>query len=99
MMVKTTVLRVRIPLTPPPVPRTATQIPFIYSQKRKMVLPQSKFQHSCVCERFIYSHNRSAYSAAGNMWTESLTDPMENVEIGPEAAQWNFRCSVDGNNP
>ena len=36
-------------------------------------IPQSRFPqspHSCVCERLIYSHNRSAYSAAGNMWTE-----------------------------
>ncbi len=32
--------------------------------------PQSQFPHSCVCERFIYSHDRSAYSAAGNMWTD-----------------------------
>jgi hypothetical protein len=28
---------------------------------------QSQFPHSCVCERFIYSHHRSAYSAGGNM--------------------------------
>jgi hypothetical protein len=27
--------------------------------------PQSQFPHSCVCDRFIYSHDRSAYSAAG----------------------------------
>ncbi len=27
--------------------------------------PQSQFPHSCICERFIYSHDRSAYSAAG----------------------------------
>ncbi len=26
---------------------------------------QSQFLHSCVCERFIYSHEQSAYSAAG----------------------------------
>ncbi len=26
---------------------------------------QSQFPHSCVCERFIYSHDRSAYSAGG----------------------------------
>jgi hypothetical protein len=29
--------------------------------------PQSQFPHSCVCERFIYSHDRSTYSAGGNM--------------------------------
>jgi hypothetical protein len=27
--------------------------------------PKSQFLHSCFCERFIYSHDRSAYSAAG----------------------------------
>jgi hypothetical protein len=27
----------------------------------------TNFPHSCVCKRFIYSHDRSAYSAAGNM--------------------------------
>ncbi len=27
--------------------------------------PQSQFPLSCVCERFMYSHDRSAYSAAG----------------------------------
>ncbi len=26
-----------------------------------------QFPHSCVCERFIYSHNGSPYSARGNM--------------------------------
>ncbi len=40
---------------------------------------QSQFPHSCVCERFIYSQDRSAYSAGGNMKTalglyKSLTD-------------------------
>ncbi len=28
---------------------------------------QSQFPHSCVCEWFVYSHDRSAYSAGGNM--------------------------------
>ncbi len=27
---------------------------------------QSQFLHSCFCDRFIYSHDRSAYSAAGD---------------------------------
>jgi hypothetical protein len=26
--------------------------------------PQAQFLHSCFCERFIYSHDQSAYSAA-----------------------------------
>jgi hypothetical protein len=37
------------------------------SQKRNcsILRPQSQFLNSCVCERFIYSHDRSVYSAAG----------------------------------
>ncbi len=27
--------------------------------------PQSQFPHLCVCERFIYTHDQSAYSAEG----------------------------------
>ncbi len=34
---------------------------------------QSQFPHSCVCERFIYSQDRSAYSAGGNMYTDPGT--------------------------
>jgi hypothetical protein len=29
--------------------------------------PQTQYPHLCVCEWFIYSHDRSAYSAGGNM--------------------------------
>jgi hypothetical protein len=37
---------------------------------RKGILgPQSQFPHSCVCERIVYSHDGSAFSAGGNMWT------------------------------
>jgi hypothetical protein len=32
--------------------------------------PQSQFPHSCVCERILYSHDGSAFSAGGNMWTD-----------------------------
>jgi hypothetical protein len=32
--------------------------------------PQSQFPHSCVCERIEYSHDGSAFSAGGNMWTD-----------------------------
>ncbi len=35
-----------------------------YSQKG-IARSQSQFPHSCVYERFMYSHDRSAYSAAG----------------------------------
>ncbi len=38
--------------------------------RKGIARPQSQFPHSCVCERFIYSHDRyshdrSAYSAGG----------------------------------
>ncbi len=35
--------------------------------RKGIAWPRSQFPHSCVCERFIYSHDRSAYSAAGNI--------------------------------
>ncbi len=34
--------------------------------------PQSQFPQSCVCGRFIYSHHRSAYSAAGKYADHSM---------------------------
>ncbi len=43
-----------------------------YSQK-KNIGAQSRFPHSCVCERIIYSHDGPAYFAAGNMWTNPGT--------------------------
>jgi hypothetical protein len=33
--------------------------------RKGIARPQFQFPHSCVCERFIHSHNRSDYSAAG----------------------------------
>jgi hypothetical protein len=34
---------------------------------------KSQFPHSCVCEGIIYFHDGSAYSPAGNMWTDPRT--------------------------
>ncbi len=39
---------------------TATAIPFIYSFSGNCA-PQPQFPHACVCERFIYSLDRSTY--------------------------------------
>jgi hypothetical protein len=33
--------------------------------RKGIVRPQSKFPHSCVCTRFIYSHDLSDYFAVG----------------------------------
>ncbi len=62
-----------------------------YSQERNIGAGfRSQFPLSCVCERFIYYHGRSAYSAGGNMKTDPGTIKIAhrhmNVEIGAEAA-------------
>ncbi len=53
--------------------------------------PQSQFPHSCVCERIIYSHDGSAFSAGGNMWTDS-----GNIINNSQERKYNrnCRCSV-----
>ncbi len=58
--------------------------------------PQYQFPHSCVCERFKYSHDRPAYSAAGKYvgrsW-ESINRSQTHF-LGTEAVQvcfWGYR--------
>jgi hypothetical protein len=76
-----------------------------YSQKRYCAATV-QFPHSCVCERFIYSHNRSAYSSAGKYvdrpWeniNHSQTRESRNWDWGRATPRkgihkWDFRCSV-----
>jgi hypothetical protein len=64
--------------------------------KKGFAQPQYQFPHSCVSELFIFSHNQSAYSAAGNIWPilgicKSLT-----VEIGTEVAQFPEKEYING---
>ncbi len=74
-----------------------------YSQKR-IVRPQSKFPRSCVCKLFLYSHDRSAYSAAGNtvcgLWTDpgnfKNTHRHKNVEIVTEVPQFPEKEYING---
>ncbi len=66
--------------------------------------PQSQFPHSCVCDRFLYSHGRSAYSAAGKYvdrsWVHinrSQTHECGNWYWGRAIPflgihKWDFRC-------
>ncbi len=48
------------------IPKIETNIP-----RKGIAWPQSQFSHPCVCDRLIYFHDRSAYSAAGKY----VTDP------------------------
>ncbi len=55
--------------------RTAQYQKFETNIPRKgIVRTQSQFPHSGVCERFIYFHDRAAYSAAGNMYIYIFID-------------------------
>ncbi len=74
--------------------------------RKRIAWPQSQFPHSCVCKRFIYSHDRSAYSAAGKYvdqsWeriTHSQTHIMWKFDWGRAIPclgiyKWEFCCSA-----
>jgi hypothetical protein len=58
-----------------------------YIPRKGTARPQSQILHSFFCVRFIYFHDRSAYSAAEKYINHSQT---HEVEIGTEAAQFLF---------
>jgi hypothetical protein len=71
------------------------------SPRKGIARPQSQFPHSCVCERFIYFHDGSAYSAAGNMWIDRGNIQIAhmrlmNLEIGTQAAQFTEKEYING---
>ncbi len=71
------------PATPFPARNGSPHLPSFYTAKTQcrnfetniprkgIARPLFQFPLSCVCERFIYSHNRSAYSAAGKYVDQS----------------------------
>jgi hypothetical protein len=74
--------------------------------RKGIALPQSQFPQSCVCERFIYSQDRSAYSAAGKnvdpSWeyiNRSQTQECGKWDLDSAIPflvehKWDFRCSA-----
>ncbi len=76
--------------------------------RKGIARPQSQFPHSCFCERFITSHKRSVYSAAGKYvdrsWeyiNRSQIHECGNWDwsraipvLGIGIHKWDFRCSA-----
>jgi hypothetical protein len=74
--------------------------------RKGLARPQFQFLHSCVCERFMYSHDWSAYSAAGKYmdrsWeyiNRSQTHECRNCDWVRAISflgihKWDFRCSI-----
>ncbi len=55
-------------------PHTVPEIRFtVCIPRNETARPRSQFLHSCVCERFVYSQDRSAYLAAAKK--NKQTDP------------------------
>ncbi len=84
-------------------------IPKFETKIHRKGIARSQFPHSCVSERFIYSHNRSAYSAAekyvDRSWeyiNRSQTHECGNWDISHAIPylgiyKWVFRCSAGRN--
>ncbi len=98
------VKKTRITFAKPHCKETIPKIRNNYSHKRNAP-PQSQFPHSCGYGRFIYSHDQSAFSPGGNMWTApgniKITHRDMNVKVGlrPRNSQkgihkWDFLCSA-----
>ncbi len=77
--------------------------------RKGVAQPQSQFPHSCVCERFIYAQDQSAYPAAGKcvdrFWeyiytvNSSQIHACGNSDRGRAISflglhKWDFRCSA-----
>ncbi len=61
---------------------------------RKGILgPQPQFPQLCVCDRFIYSHDRSPYSAGGNMYVDRSWDYINRSQIH-ECWNWGWGRAI-----
>ncbi len=56
-----------------------------------------QFPHSCICERFIYFRDRSAYFAAAKYRENTITHRYINVGIRNEAVQFHFWECINQN--
>ncbi len=63
--------------------------------RKGIARPQSQFPHSCVCERFIYSHDGFAFSVAGNMWNDPRNIYIAHRYMNVERGMW-LRSSQKG---
>ncbi len=68
--------------------------------RKGIARPQSHFPHLCVCERFKYSHDGSAYSAAGKYvdrtWKYINRSHPHECGHGSEATQFVFWEYING---
>ncbi len=70
---------------------SATKIPFMYSFSGNCAASVLIAIHSCVCERFIYSQNRSTYFLQQNRQTDSDNKLYINRSQTHECGNWD--CS------
>jgi hypothetical protein len=76
----------------PALQRTNTQNSKQIFPEKLIVWPQSQFRHSCVCERFIYSQERSTYFLQQNR-PDRLWEYI-NRSQAHECVNWDCGCAI-----
>ncbi len=72
-----------------------TENPDLCIPRNETALPRSQFLHSCICERFIYSRDRSAYLAEAKISTEKLGNRLVRGEGDTPMAPTPFSSLLD----